>query len=260
MFPAVLSLFGLVLSPPVPLVLLPPVLVPPAPVVLSPPVLVVLSPPLLVVLLPPVPDVPSPSTPPLSLFVYSLILPHLHNLLHPRSRPQFHTRVLLHNPRFCSLAISSWSFQMKLSLYNLRTCLSFIPNTLMMVLRVNCDSPSFISVPNFSGGSLSRVTLFIRLSRFSFAFGSSMTQCTIFSTLNQTSVADSSILRYTNFPLLESSTLATINFGKSKDGLFPFPRSLMIGHRVSQCFLPPIFPFFLIFLIICTLLYYLNST
>jgi hypothetical protein len=80
----------------------------------------------------------------------------------------------------------------------------------------DCDSPSLISVPNFSGGSLSRVTLFIRLSRFSFAFGSSMTQCTS-STLNQTSIADSSILRYTNFPLLESSTLATINSGKSKE-------------------------------------------
>ena len=49
LFPAVLSLFGLVLSPPVPLVLLPHVLVvlpPPAPVVLLTPVLV-LSPPVL---------------------------------------------------------------------------------------------------------------------------------------------------------------------------------------------------------------------
>jgi hypothetical protein len=45
-----------------------------------------------------------------------------------------------------------------------------------------------------------------------------MTQWTS-STLNQASVADSSILRYTNFPLLDSSTLVAINSGKFKDGL-----------------------------------------
>lgn len=76
LFSAVLSLFGLVLSPPVPVVLLPPVLV-----VLLPPVLVPL---------PPVTDVlcaSTPPCPPLSLLFYSHVLPHLHNLVHPRSRP-----------------------------------------------------------------------------------------------------------------------------------------------------------------------------
>ena len=76
LFSAVLSLFGLVLSPPIPVVPLPPVLV-------------VILPPVLVSLLP-VTDVlctSTPPCPPLSLFFYSQVLPHLHNLVHPRSRP-----------------------------------------------------------------------------------------------------------------------------------------------------------------------------
>jgi hypothetical protein len=81
----------------------------------------------------------------------------------------------------------------------------------LIVARVELSSKGKLVYLRMEGSA----TVFIRLSRFSFAFGSSMTQCTS-STLNQTSVADPSILRYTNFPLLESSTLATINSGKSK--------------------------------------------